>query len=240
MKKFFDKSEIWFAIVAIIIYTFGHSITDELSVDIGVTKLITLIFDIIYTLVIVYFIKKNKLAKYYKINKSEQNAKESLYYIPLLILAFHNIFFGVQMNMPILDSTIYICSMLFVGFLEEIIFRGFLFNAMKKDNIKSAIIVSSLTFGIGHIINYLNGSAELIPTLCQILFAVSVGYLFVILLLKGKSIIPCIITHSLINMTSVFANATFTSKYLIPISVVFTTFTLIYAIYLRRNLKVEE
>lgn len=35
---------------------------------------------------------------------------------------------------------------------------------MEKNNVKSAIIVSSITFGIGHIVNLLNG-ADLIPTL---------------------------------------------------------------------------
>lgn len=236
MKKFFNKSEIWFAIVAIIIYTVGHTITDELSIDIGVEKSITLIFDIIYSIVIIYFIKKNKLNKYYGLSKPIDNAKEFLFYIPLVVLSFHNIFFGIQMNMPIFDSITYVGSMMLVGFLEEIIFRGFLFNAMRKDNEKTAIIVSSITFGLGHLIYLINGSgAELIPTLCQALLGITIGYLFVILFLKGKSLIPCIITHSLIDMTSAFANVEFTSKYLIPLSIFFGVFTLAYAVYLRKK-----
>jgi membrane protease YdiL (CAAX protease family) len=74
---------------------------------------------------------------------------------------------------------------------------------MAKNNVNSAIIVSALTFGVGHIVNLLNG-AELIPTLLQICYAASIGYLFVIIFHKTKSLIPCIITHSLMNALSVF------------------------------------
>lgn len=38
--------------------------------------------------------------------------------------------------------------MLCVGFLEEVIFRGLLFTAIAKDTIKTAVVLSSVTFGI--------------------------------------------------------------------------------------------
>ena len=93
-------------------------------------------------------------------------------------------------------------SMLCVGFLEEIIFRGFLFLAMAKNNTKEAIVVSSMTFGIGHIVNLLNG-APLLGTLMQIIFAVAVGFTLVLLFYKGGSLLPCIVFHSLNNAFSV-------------------------------------
>ena len=97
--------------------------------------------------------------------------------------------------------------MLCVGFLEEMIFRGFLFNAMAKDGVKSAIIVSSVTFGIGHIVNLVNGSgAELLPNLLQVIYAVSIGFAFAMIYYKTKSLVPCILTHGIFNSLSVFAN----------------------------------
>lgn len=64
--------------------------------------------------------------------------------------------------------------MLCVGFSEEAIFRGLPFTAIAKDNIKSAVIISSVTFGIGHIINLFNGSGmDLVNNLCRIVFAVA-------------------------------------------------------------------
>jgi membrane protease YdiL (CAAX protease family) len=97
--------------------------------------------------------------------------------------------------------------MLFVGFLEEIIFRGFLFRGMQNDGVKSAIIVSSVTFGIGHIVNLINGSgATLLPNLCQVVSAIAIGFLFVVMFYRGKSLVPCIIVHQFINISSFFAN----------------------------------
>ena len=59
--------------------------------------------------------------------------------------------------------------MLCVGFSEEAIS-----TAIAKDNIKSAVIISSVTFGIGHIINLFNGSGMgLVSNLCRIVFAVA-------------------------------------------------------------------
>ena len=97
--------------------------------------------------------------------------------------------------------------MLCVGFLEEVIFRGLLFKAIAKDNIKSAVIISSVTFGIGHIINLFNGSGmDLVNNLCQIVFAVAVGFLLVTIFYRGGSLFPCIIVHSTINTLGTFAN----------------------------------
>lgn len=103
---------------------------------------------------------------------------------------------------------------------------------MAKENVKRAIIVSALTFGISHIVNLLNG-ASIIPTLLQICYAVSLGYLFVIIFYKSKSLIPCIITHALINSLSIFNIETKISLYIIPIFLIIVP--LIYAYYINKN-----
>lgn len=121
--------------------------------------------------------------------------------------------------------------MINVGFLEEIIFRGFLFQMMAKDNIKNAVVVTSITFGIGHIINLLNG-ADLIPTLIQICYAISTGFLFAIILIKTKSLLPCIITHSVVNSLSIFAVTNIVTTYISPI--ILTIVPILYAIYLNK------
>lgn len=93
--------------------------------------------------------------------------------------------------------------MLCVGFIEEVIFRGFLFKAIAKDNLKSAIIISSVTFGVGHLVNLFNRSGmDLVSNLCQICFAIAVGFLLVTIFYRGGSLLPCIITHSAINTLS--------------------------------------
>lgn len=97
--------------------------------------------------------------------------------------------------------------MLCVGFPEEVIFRGLLFKAIARGNIRSAVIISSVTFGIGHIINLFNGSGmDLVGNLCQIAFAVAAGFLPVMIFYRGGSLLPCIIVHSAINTIGTFAN----------------------------------
>ena len=72
---------------------------------------------------------------------------------------------------------------------------------------KSAIIISSVTFGIGHIINLFNSSGMgLVSNLCQIGFAVAVGFMLVTIFYRGGSMLPCIIVHSAINTLGTFAN----------------------------------
>ena len=94
--------------------------------------------------------------------------------------------------------------MLCVGFPEEVIFRGLLFKAIASGNIRSAVIISSVTFSVGHIINLFNG--DLVGNLCQIAFAVAVGFLLVTIFYRGGSLLPCIIVHSAINTIGTFAN----------------------------------
>lgn len=100
---------------------------------------------------------------------------------------------------------------------------------MAKSNTNVAIIVSVLTFRVGHIINLFNG-ADLVPTLIQIFYATSIGYLFVIIFHNSKSIIPCIITHCLVNSLSIFNIDNTLSLYIAPIFL--TIFPIAYAIYI--------
>lgn len=207
VKKLYEKSEIWFAVAWIIAYVVLASTGDNISADIGILKIATLPILIILSVILFLFVKRNGLSKKYGLCKSEIPASKMLFYIPLVILLTANLWYGVTMNVSPLETVLYILSMLCVGFLEEMIFRGFLFNAMVKDGVKSAIIVSSVTFGIGHIVNLVNGSgAELLANILQAVYAVAIGFAFVMIYYKTKSLVPCILTHSIFNSLSAFAN----------------------------------
>ena len=149
-----------------------------------------------------------------------------------------NLWFGFAINFPAADTVCYILSMFCVGFLEEVIFRGLLFQALAKENIKTAVIVSSVTFGLGHILNLLNGSGMgLIANLCQIVGAVACGFLFVILFYRGGSLIPCIVAHSVNNAVSAFANeAALTEENRLIFSAINLVLVAAYALILCRTL----
>lgn len=207
MKKLYEKNELTFAIVWIVVYCLLQSLANPLNSVIGIAYAASAVFCVLQTVVLFAFIRKNGLQKRYGLCKSSVPAWRFLYYVPLLILASGNLWNGVALRYTPAETVCRIVCMLCVGFLEEVIFRGFLFAAIAKNNVKSAIVISSVTFGVGHIINLFNGSGmDLINNLCQIVFAIAVGFLLVTLFYRGGSLLPCIIVHSAINTLGTFAN----------------------------------
>jgi len=242
MNKLYQKSEIWFAVIWIIIYVVGTSIVDGISTDMGMDKIPTFVFHVLLTVAIIWWLNKNGIFKEYGLCRTNVAASKFLYYLPLIVIASCNLWFGITMNFGIAESVFFAGSMVCVGFLEEIIFRGFLFKAMAKDSVKAAIIVSSITFGIGHIINLFNGSSDdPIATICQIIYAIAIGFLFVIIFYRGGTLWPCIITHSVVNALSVFADESgMTAQIQIITAAILTVIPLIYVIILNKTLPRRE
>ena len=239
MKKFYEKSEIWFAVAWIIAYCVLLSLGDNISASLGMINVVTFPIALFLSVVLFLFLKRNNLLEHYGLCKSKVPASKMLFYIPVLVMLTANLMFGVGIYVSPLEAVCYALTMLCVGFLEEVIFRGLLFNAMRKDGVKSAIIVSSLTFGIGHIVNLVNGSgAELLPNLLQIVYATAAGFMFVMMYLKTDSLIVCITAHGLFNAISVFADeANVTTEMRILTCALLTVITGTYAVYLAWTMK---
>ncbi len=203
MKRLYAKSELLFSLLWIGLYVVLFSIADNFSQMLGIEKIITTPLSVGLVAVLFLWLKKSGLLNKYGLCKISGNYKTYLYFIPFVLLSTCNFWNGLTMNLSITETVLYIVSMLCVGFIEEVIFRGFLFKSICKDNVKSAIIISSITFGFGHIVNLLNG-AEFLSTMLQIVYAVAIGFAFTVLFYKSGSIIPCIVTHSVVNATSAF------------------------------------
>ena len=213
----------------IIIYIVANSVCVQ---NFGYTSIVSLIVNTILSVCLVGIVLSLKKSAYYGFTKV-RNFKKYLYFIPLVVIISVNLWSGFNINHSASEIIFHILTMINIGFIEELIFRGFLFRMMEKNNIKSAITVSALTFGIGHIVNLLNG-AEMIPTLMQICYATAIGYLFVIIFHKSKSLVPCIITHCLVNALSIFNIENTLSIYIAPVFL--TIIPLAYAIYLNKKI----
>ena len=158
------------------------------------------------SLILFFWIRNNDLSEKYGFCRSTIPAKRFLYYLPLIIIASTAFWSGIKLQYGYPGALLYFISMCCVGFLEEVIFRGLLFRAMEKDNLKTAMIVSSLTFGLGHIVNLFNGSGmDLASSMTQIVLAVLLGFVLVLIFYYGKSLIPCILFHSANNALKVFS-----------------------------------
>lgn len=207
MKKLYEKNQLTFSLVWIGIYCVLQSLANPLNEKIGIAYSASALFCVLQAIALWMFIQKNGLQKQYGLCASPFPARRFLYYMPLMVLMSRNFWNGVTVNLPLADTVCYVICMLCVGFVEEVIFRGFLFKALAKDNVTSAIIISSVTFGLGHLLNLVNGSgATLAENLFQVTGAIVIGFLFVILFYRGGSLLPCIIAHSFINTASAFAN----------------------------------
>lgn len=238
MKKLYEKNELTFAIAWIVGYCVLQSLANPLNERIGVEYAVSAVFCILQAAVLFAFIRKNNLQKRYGLCKPPLSARRFLYYVPLVILASGNLWNGVACNYSPLGTVCHIVCMLCVGFLEEVIFRGLLFAAIAKNSVKSAVVISSVTFGVGHIVNLFNGSGmDLAENLCQIAFAVVVGFLLVTIFCRGGSLLPCILVHAVINILSTFANdaGLSTERHLLHIGILIVL-TVAYTLVLTKTL----
>ena len=205
MTKLYRKSEITFAILWIVAYVVLSSLADQLSESIGIVKSATAALHIIMSLILFFWITRNGLSIKYGFCRSKLPAKRFLFYIPPTVIASASLWNGISLRFGFPGTLFYVISMCCVGFLEEVIFRGLLFRAMEKDNLKTAIIVSAVTFGLGHIVNLFNGSGrDLASSVFQIVFATMVGFVLVLIFYRGGSLIPCILFHSINNALGAF------------------------------------
>lgn len=239
MNKLYKKDETWFAVVWILIYMAGMTIGDTLSREIGINSSVTVVFNLALSAAMFLWIKKNGLLEKYGLCKAKVSAKSMLFYIPLIIITTGNFWKGFGINLPAIDTLCYVVSMLCVGFIEEVLFRGFLFKSMSKKNLTVAVIVSSLTFALGHLAHLFDGSGvTLVANLCQVFGAISLGFVWVAIFLRSGSIIPCILTHSAIDVFSAFSNdAAITDNYRIFLSVVKLVILVPFGIYLLKMAK---
>ena len=242
MKKLYEKNQLTFALVWIAVYCVLQSLANPLNRAIGVGYAASAAFCILQTVILLAFIRKNGLQKRYGLCRSSIPARRFLFYIPLLLLASGNLWNGVAVNYTPAETACRIVCMLCVGFLEEVIFRGLLFTAIARNNVSSAIVISSVTFGIGHIINLFNGSGmELVSSLCQIVFAVAVGFLLVTIFYRGGSLLPCIIVHAAINTLGTFASdgGAALERQLLQLAVMLLI-TVAYTLFLARTLPKKQ
>ena len=105
------------------------------------------------------------------------------------------------------------------------------------ENVGVARSLSGAVFGVGLMLVLFMG-ADLLTTIIQIIYATATGYLFATIVVKGKSLWPSIITHSVVNALSVFTISTSFTKIFSPICL--TLIPIVYAVYLNKMIKVVK
>lgn len=234
MRKLYEKKEVLFAVLWIVVYCV---VMTPIKAKFGYASIWWLLAMIAFSTGITVFVRANRLEEKYGLNGFPRDMKEYLFFIPMFILATGNIWDGFSLEFKGTELVIATLSMILVGFVEEMIFRGFLFKAMLGNGkTVPAIIVSAITFGIGHIVNLFAGQASF-ETVMQVIFAISWGFILTMAFYKSGSLIPCIIAHGMVDAVSLYGADTKIGDWIyIGVTILVAV---IYCIYLGRIKKSE-
>ena len=230
MRKFYETKPVLFAVLWIAIYVV---LVAPLRGSYGDGSLQMLLGLVAISAVLLAVIRLLGIEKELGMTRWLRNGKQLLWLLPMWVLSTGNLWGGVGLRYDGITTVMAVLSFLLVGVVEEIVFRGFLFNGMRRTGkLSVAIFVSACTFGMGHIVNLLTGHATA-ETLVQVLFAVAWGFLFTFAYLKGGSLLPCIAIHGLIDAFSVFARDNAAADWANIIATV--VIAVIYCLYLRKQ-----
>ena len=213
LKKIYEKNRLYFALIWIALYIvimnialqvcggFDHlaeKTVPQLLAPVGCIALLSAALTL--------WIAKNGQREAVGLVPFRGKGRGFLWFAPLILLSCINLKNGLALSAPLPQSLLMMVNLAAAGYVEEIIFRGFLFRAMAQSNLKSAVIVSAVTFGAGHIVNLAN-TADTAGVLLQVCYAIAIGFLYTAIVYRGGSLWPCIASHMFVNATSVFAPA---------------------------------
>ena len=230
MRKFYETKPVLFAVLWIAIYVV---LVAPLRGSYGDGSLQMLLGLVAISAVLLAVIRLLGIEKELGMTRWLQNGKALLWLLPMWVLSTGNLWGGVGLRYDGITTVMAVLSFLLVGVVEEIVFRGFLFNGMRRTGkLSVAIFVSACTFGMGHIVNLLTGHATM-ETLVQVLFAVAWGFLFTFAYLKSGSLLPCIVIHGLIVAFSVFSRDSQIADWAYIVATVAAA--LVYCLYLSKQ-----
>ncbi len=222
MCSFYKRHEVLFSIILVVAYCAGASL---------ITGVWSVLFLAAVSVLLPVCIVKGGHAKEFGFFWPE-NSRRYLYFIPLWIITTSPLWGGVVPECHGALLAVSLVLMLFVGYVEEVLFRGFLFRALlHKCGVVPAVIVSSLSFGFAHIVNLFAGQT-MFTTIVQMLYSCAWGFIYAMVFYRSKSLLPCIISHALFDVFGYFNNEGQVLSWIV-IGVIVAV-SVVYGIYLAR------
>lgn len=231
MNNLLKKNPIMHAVAWIGIYVVCVNILDAASESLGVVNLATSFGLFGLSVVLVLYLKRNRKLNEIGLTKfTPFNSRKMLYFIPLIILSVSQFVGKFDSSLTVSQILISALLMINVGFIEEVLFRGLLFSSIKtKSGLTRAILISGITFGLGHIVNLLRGMT-VENQLEQILLGIVLGVLLAMIVEITKSLIPGILFHIVFNFSSTIMRSEAKPEFYLLISILVLSF--IYAVFL--------
>ena len=208
MKQLRDNKPVWHALLWIAIYVALVNVGGALAPDPASTPLVTGILLAGLAVVLVLYLRRSRLADLSGLRAPRANTMRAVYYLaPLFGISLLQYAKGFA---PGLDAGEVLSAVLLVagvGFIEELLFRGLLFQAiLKRGALNRAILITGITFGMGHIVNLARGytmSDQLIQVGAAVVIGIALAYVVAI----TGSIIPGAVFHALFNLSGTITAA---------------------------------
>lgn len=236
-KRFREKHPYMASICVAVLCTFmtalGMAIPQILNLGVEMQLIVATIFLVLSVFIGIIIIKSTKLSFAdcgFRTNIKRTYSKV-WYYIPLILMEILPILLaGFSSEITVKQYVALLFFVIAVGFNEEIYFRGIVYNFLLVKGRKTAIIVSSIIFGILHLANAFNGKS-FIYLILQMIFAFLVGFVLAEIISITKSLWLLIIWHATHDYIASIGNEDFDMRTII-ILVLQVLILLIYAIYM--------
>ncbi|MCK5780892.1 MAG: CPBP family intramembrane metalloprotease [Psychrilyobacter sp.] len=158
--------------------------------------------EIISSIFIIYFIYK--YSNWKEIGFGKIKKKQVLWLLPCYVGILFSIYllFSSAIHVGVAKEQwtnilLIFITVIFVGFSEEVVFRGILLRgAMKKFNYIPALLISAFGFALLHTVNVLGGQSISV-TIQQFIMTFIFALFFIPLALKINNLVPLIIFHIL-------------------------------------------
>ena len=241
MKTLYATKAVLHSLVWLAIYLVLNTITDNIAAARAIDfHMVSAIPNLALAIICFWYVKRTGIAEEIGLaTKPTERASVMLYYLPLLVLPFMNLLYGINTSLSAVEVALLLAMYSGVGFMEEIIFRGLMFKALdKKWNRYVVVAFISFTFAIGHIVSMAAIGQSSIDTVFQIVNALVVGFMFMAVILASGNLTICVVAHILYNFLANISLVGKTRTEVVVATTVITTLYFVYLVYRAKNVKV--
>lgn len=201
MRTLQDTKPIWHALIWIAIYIVAVNIGDYVGEVISFPGMTGIVL-IMLSVVLLVYLRVGRRLEFYGVRAAKPRTLTlTLFYAPLFAIAFVQYFKGFTSGLDWQMVVSVALLVVAVGFIEELLFRGFLLQALRtRGGVTRAIIISGVTFGLGHLVNLLRGYS-IIDQALQLVGAVVIGIALAYCVVLTGTILPGVVFHVLFNLS---------------------------------------
>lgn len=202
MTRFASRHPLVFSILAVLVAIVVIKLLDVGLADLGLSALgIRLIIEAAFCGYVIFLL--GSLCWWREAGfKQPVTWRRLLAYLPLLlvpVLVAASSGFQAAPASQVIGFTI---LSLMVGFAEECLLRGVVLRALVPGGVLRAVLLSSLLFGLGHLVNIWQGASPF-TTIVQVLYSFFLGIGFAGARLYTGTIWPAIVVHALIDFVDI-------------------------------------